>query len=108
MYVCMYIQVPKIDAATLKAVDPPSHDPSLAWCPPGHGDIYAALLGSGTLDSLRQQGISYLFVSNSDNLGASLDVDLLAYLAESNKGFVMECAQRTESDKKGGHLCRYV
>lgn len=22
------------------------------WCPPGHGDLYPAMLGSGTLDRL--------------------------------------------------------
>ena len=35
-------------------------------------------------------GITYLFVSNSDNLGATLDLDLLAYFAHSDKGFLME------------------
>jgi UDP-N-acetylglucosamine pyrophosphorylase len=29
-------------------------------------------------------------VSNSDNLGATLDLDLLSYFASSDKGFVME------------------
>lgn len=75
-------------------------------CPPGHGDIYPSLLGSGMLDRLIKQGIKYLFVSNSDNLGATLDLDLLAYFAESKKGFVMEVAERTAADKKGGHLAR--
>ena len=50
-------------------------------CPPGHGDIYPSLLGSSFLDSLLKEGIKYLFVSNSDNLGATLDLDLLAYFA---------------------------
>src|SRR3984957_6596808 len=40
------------------------------WYPPGHGDLYTALFGSGMLDSLIQEGKEYLFVSNSDNLGA--------------------------------------
>ena len=53
------------------------------------------------LDRLIKQGIKYLFVSNSDNLGATLDLDLLEYFAESKKGFVMEVA-----DKKGGHLAK--
>lgn len=35
-------------------------------------------------------GITYLFVSNSDNLGATLDLDLLAYFARTDKGFLME------------------
>lgn len=59
-------------------------------CPPGHGDIYPSLLGSGMLERLVKAGIEYLFVSNSDNLGATLDVDLLAYFADSGKAFLME------------------
>lgn len=59
-------------------------------CPPGHGDIYPSLLGSGFLDRLLSKGVKYLFVSNSDNLGATLDVDLLAYFAKTDKAFVME------------------
>ena len=42
------------------------------------------------LGRLVEAGIEYLFVSNSDNLGATLDVDLLAYFAESGKAFLME------------------
>ena len=45
-----------------------------------------------------------MFVSNSDNLGATLDMKLLTYFAQSNKPFIMECCERTEADKKGGHL----
>lgn len=63
---------------------------SCARCPPGHGDIYPSLLGSGMLDRLIDGGIKYLFVSNSDNLGATLDLDLLEYFAKSGKDFVME------------------
>lgn len=59
-------------------------------CPPGHGDIYISLLGSGMLDSLMDAGVKYLFVSNSDNLGATLDLKLLSYFASSNMSFLME------------------
>lgn len=59
-------------------------------CPPGHGDIYISLMGSGMLDSLIADGVKYLFVSNSDNLGATLDLKLLAYFAASDKSFLME------------------
>ena len=38
--------------------------------------------------------------------GATLDLDLLAYFASSNKAFIMEVAERTAADKKGGHLCK--
>lgn len=79
-------------------------NPHLEWCPPGHGDLYSALYGSGKLDALLADGVKYMFVSNSDNLGATLDLDLLAYFAQRDLPFLMECCQRTEADKKGGHL----
>ena len=39
---------------------------------------------------LPADGITYLFVSNSDNLGATLDLDLLAHFAGTDAGFLME------------------
>lgn len=96
-------KVPKVDAATLAPATNPTN-PSKEWCPPGHGDVYPSLAGSGKLASLLSQGVKYMFVSNSDNLGATLDLELLTYFAESNKPFLMECCERTENDKKGGHL----
>lgn len=95
---------PKVDAATLAPASCPEH-PDHEWCPPGHGDIYPSLLGSGMLDKLVDQGIKYLFVSNSDNLGATLSLELLSFFAESQKAFMMEVCERTAADKKGGHLC---
>ena len=101
----MQSQAPKIDAQTLApAVWPPN--PKLEWCPPGHGDIYPSLLGSGWLARLLSGGVKYLFVSNSDNLGASLDPALLAWFAASGMPFLMEVALRTPSDRKGGHLAK--
>jgi UDP-N-acetylglucosamine pyrophosphorylase len=99
----MQNQIPKVEAPTLRPLSWPAN-PQLEWCPPGHGDLYPALLGSGWLERLLQSGKKYLFVSNSDNLGAVLDLDLLAYFAESDRGFLMEVAERTASDRKGGHL----
>ena len=80
-------------------------NPENEWCPPGHGDLYAALVGSGRLDALLDDGFLYMFVSNSDNLGATLDLDILTYFAQQDASFLMECCERTENDKKGGHLC---
>ena len=97
--------VPKVDAKTMQPVSWPE-SPDLEWCPPGHGDLYASLLGSGWLDRLLSSGVRHLFVSNSDNLGASLDLGLLTYFASSNLSFLMEVAQRTAADRKGGHLAR--
>lgn len=96
-------KVPKVDAATLAPASWPAN-PDLEWCPPGHGDLYPVLAGSGALDRLLAAGVNYLFVSNSDNLGATLDPSLLKWFAESGAPFAMEVTARTASDRKGGHL----
>lgn len=80
-------------------------NPELEWCPPGHGDLYTALYGTGWLDKLLEQGVKYAFISNSDNLGATIQPSLLAYFVESNLPFLMEVTKRTSADSKGGHLC---
>src|SRR5918994_2702034 len=81
-------------------------DPSLEWCPPGHGDIYPALLSSGMLDALLERGYRYAFLSNSDNLGAELDPRILAWFAGEGIPYAAEVTDRTEADSKGGHLGR--
>ncbi len=96
-------QAPKLDAETLDPITWEAN-PELEWCPPGHGDLYPSILSSGRLDDLLSAGVRYAFVSNSDNLGATLDQDLLRYFAESDKPFLMEVTRRTEADRKGGHL----
>jgi UTP--glucose-1-phosphate uridylyltransferase len=101
----MQNQIPKIDAATLLPVEWPAN-PDLEWCPPGHGDLFPALIGSGWLDRLLAEGVRYAFVSNSDNLGALLDPSLLQYFAESGAPFLMEVTRRTAADRKGGHLAQ--
>ncbi|MHC9543910.1 MAG: UTP--glucose-1-phosphate uridylyltransferase [Vulcanimicrobiota bacterium] len=81
-------------------------NPSLEWCPPGHGDIYASLVTSGMLDALLEKNYWYAFVSNSDNLGAVMNRIVLGYLIEKGIPFLMEVAARTEEDRKGGHLAQ--
>jgi len=100
-------KVPKIWAENLEPAEWPA-DPELEWCPPGHGDFYPSLLNSGLLDRLLSAGVRYAFISNSDNLGATVDLGLLGYLAVTEKSFVMEVAERTAADRKGGHLARRV
>jgi UTP--glucose-1-phosphate uridylyltransferase len=94
---------PKIRVDDLMPVEWPD-DPSLEWCPPGHGDLYTALLTSGTLDDLLGHGYRFAFVSNSDNLGAVLEPRILAWMAREEIPFAMEVTQRTEADRKGGHI----
>ncbi|MER7608343.1 UTP--glucose-1-phosphate uridylyltransferase [Nocardioides sp. NPDC127503] len=81
-------------------------DPELEWCPPGHGDIYTALLDTGLLDLLIEQGYERVFVSNSDNLGAVPDEKVAGWFAKSGAPFAIEAVRRTPSDRKGGHFAR--
>jgi UTP--glucose-1-phosphate uridylyltransferase len=81
-------------------------DPELEWCPPGHGDLYSALSTRGLLARLIDDGYEIAFASNSDNLGAVLDPLLLSFMVDRRAPFMMEVADRTPADRKGGHLCR--
>jgi len=99
-------QVPRIDVRSGEPVSFPDC-PTAQWNPPGHGDLYATLLTSGVLKSLLDQGITYLFVSNSDNLGASIDLKILGYMIRNQLHFLMETTPKTPSDRKGGTLVRH-
>ena len=96
---------PKLAAEGLTPIEWPA-DPDLEWCPPGHGDLYPSLLGSGTLGALIDAGFRYACVSNSDNLGAAPSAEIASWFAASGAPFAMEVCRRTEMDKKGGHLAR--
>jgi len=98
-------KAPKIRQDTLEPVSWPAN-PALEWAPPGHGDIYTALVTSGMLETLLSHGIEYAFVSNADNLGAALDDAIFGYFIEGGFPFMMEVADRTPADRKGGHLAR--
>lgn len=98
-------RVPKLRADDLAPVSWPA-DPALEWAPPGHGDLYPAMRGSGLLDALLAAGYRHAFVSNADNLGAVLDPRILAWFARSEAPFAMEVTDRTAADRKGGHLAR--
>ncbi|MBN3320168.1 UGPA uridylyltransferase, partial [Atractosteus spatula] len=82
-----------------------------AWYPPGHGDIYASFYNSGLLDQLINEGKEYIFVSNIDNLGATVDLYILNHLMSQPNGkrceFVMEVTDKTRADVKGGTLTQY-
>jgi UTP--glucose-1-phosphate uridylyltransferase len=98
-------RVPKLDADSLEPVGWPD-DPDLEWAPPGHGDLYSALQTSGMLETLLERGYRYAFVSNSDNLGAAPEPRILAWMAREEIPFVMEVTERTEADRKGGHIAK--
>ncbi|NNG36130.1 UTP--glucose-1-phosphate uridylyltransferase [Nakamurella aerolata] len=94
---------PKLRADDLTPVSWPA-DPSLEWCPPGHGDLYTALSTSGVLETLLDKGFRYASVSNSDNLGASPSPRVAAWFAASGAPYAAEVCRRTPADVKGGYL----
>lgn len=96
-------QEPKLRTDDLTPVEWPQ-DPSLEWCPPGHGDLYTALLASGILRMLVERGFRYATVSNSDNLGATPDARIAGWFAGSGAPYAVEVCRRTAADRKGGHL----
>lgn len=100
-------QEPKILAQTGEPVSYPE-DPTLEWCPPGHGDLYSTIWESGILDKLSECGFSYLFISNSDNLGARPSRTLAQYFENTHAPFMIEVAKRTQADRKGGHIVRDI
>ena len=96
---------PKLDAESLAPVSWP-REPSLEWCPPGHGDVYSSLRSSGMLEALLDDGFRYAMISNADNLGATPDARIAAHLERGEIPFLMEVVEGTEADRKGGHIAR--
>lgn len=94
---------PKILADGLTPASWPA-DPDLEWCPPGHGDLYPALLSSGVLDALIAAGFRYASVANGDNLGSGPDAKLAGWFASTGAPYAAELCPRTVNDRKGGHL----
>merc|ERR1711928_318128 len=84
-----------------------------AWYPPGHGDFYESFCNSGLLDTFIRQGREYVFISNIDNLGATVDLNILNMLLNPEesvtkpKEFLMEVTDKTRADVKGGTLIQY-
>ena len=101
----MQSMIPKLEAERLAPIEWPQ-EPTLEWCPPGHGDVYGALRSSGMLDALLERGFRYVMISNSDNLGATIDSRVAAHVTAEEIPFLMEVVQGTEADRKGGHIAR--
>lgn len=63
---------------------------------------------SGLLDEFRSAGKEYCFISNIDNLGATVDVRILELMTTKRNGtfpeFLMEVTCKTLADVKGGTL----
>jgi UTP--glucose-1-phosphate uridylyltransferase len=114
---------PRIYKESLLPCPKSAEDDKKNWYPPGHGDLYNALLHSGVLDQLIAEGKEYLFVSNSDNLGAvyvllvllhrcpkqllSVDQGILQHMIDTEAEFIMEVTDKTKADIKGGTIVDY-
>lgn len=82
---------------------------SFSWYPPGHGDFYDTFRNSGLLKRFIDEGREYCFLSNIDNLGATVDLNILNKLVGEERAttpveFVMEVTDKTRADVKVG-LC---
>ncbi|EFJ24299.1 hypothetical protein SELMODRAFT_174313 [Selaginella moellendorffii] len=77
------------------------------WYPPGHGDVFPALVNSKVLDKLVAQGKEYVFIANADNLGATVDLKILNHLVKHKNQYCMEVTPKTLADVKGGTLISY-
>ena len=53
------------------------------------------------------QGRKYVFMSNIDNMGATVDLAILNLIAKENHEFLMEVTDKTRADVKGGTLIHY-
>lgn len=80
-----------------------------SYYPPGHGNFYEAFYNSGLLQKFIDQGKEYIFLSNIDNLGATVDLNILNYIVNGSQKpeFVMEVTDKTRADVKGGTLIQY-
>jgi UTP--glucose-1-phosphate uridylyltransferase len=77
------------------------------WYPPGHGDVFSALYNSGLVETLLAQGKEYLFVSNVDNLGATVDLNIVNHMEANGIEYCMELTDKTRADIKGGTIISY-
>merc|ERR1711915_1152485 len=71
------------------------------------GDFYQSLHNSGLLDEYVEGGKKFCFISNIDNLGATVDLNILNLCLTQSREFIMEVTDKTRADVKGGTLINY-
>lgn len=71
--------------------------------PTGHGDLVDALRRSKLLDDFVARGGKYVWITNIDNLGASIDEALLGHFIEAaSRGSDVQCEVCPKAGDKGG------
>lgn len=98
---------PRINRDTLLPCPRSATSNKNLWYPPGHGDLFDAMHNSGLLDSLLAMGKEYVFVSNVDNLGAVVDLNIYQHMIDTQAEFISEVTDKTKADVKGGTLIDY-
>ncbi len=68
---------------------------------PGHGDLSVALRERGVLTQLLAQGVELLYMSNVDNLAATLDPAIIGAHLASGQQISVEVADKAKGDKGG-------
>jgi len=100
-------QYPRIVKETLLPLPTGKDENKEAWYPPGHGDFYSSFFESPLYQQLKNEGKEYIFLSNVDNLGATVDLKILKHLVDNHIDFCMEVTKKTLADVKGGTLINY-
>ena len=96
-------KIPRFNKETLEILPFQGND---VWAPPGHGNIYLSLYEKGILDDLINNGKEYIFISNADNLGATVDINLMAHMINNQYDFMMEITPKTNADIKVGAIVK--
>jgi UTP--glucose-1-phosphate uridylyltransferase len=68
---------------------------------PGHGDLPDSLRRSGLLEDFVRSGGEVVWITNVDNLGATIDPSILGMFLESNKDVMVEVCPKVAGDKGG-------
>jgi UTP--glucose-1-phosphate uridylyltransferase len=67
----------------------------------GHGDLVEAIRRSGLLDEFRRAGGKYVWITNLDNLGATVDPAILGHFIETKRDVMVEVCEKAAGDKGG-------
>lgn len=67
----------------------------------GHGDVVEGLRRSGLLDEFRKQGGRYVWITNLDNLGATVDPVLLGQFIRMSESVLVEVVEKATGDRGG-------
>lgn len=77
-----------------------------SWYPPGHGDMYQALYNSGLLEKFIKEGKEYIFSSNIDNLGATVDMCIFSRMVDKEKPRTKTFSNSTYKGFFGNHYVK--